>query len=185
MLNLSGKITRSFIFPAQLDTTIAYYSQLPEMVQLMPYITLIHAYTPNQVRVLYETIELGSYTIRIYTDLESKVVQEANEIQVYPIELEAAPPITTKTTMRESVGRGLFALTASFTDQGKQTYIEYTIQMEAKLKRPRGMRLMPKRVVNRIATGITENRTREIIDGFIRESLNAFPTWLEAQKTTC
>ena len=182
MLNLTGAITRSFLFPAPIDLTICYYSELIRMVHLMPYITLVHTYTPNQVRVLYETVELGSYTIRIYTDLESQVLPDHGGIEIYPVELATAVPIKAKATMRESVGQGLFSLSAQFFDLGHQTRIEYTIKMQSELKRPRGMRLMPKRVVNRIAQGITENRTREIIDGFIKESLDAFPQWLAEQE---
>ncbi len=182
MLNLKGTITRSFLFPAPIDLTICYYSELSRMIHLMPYITLIHTYTPNQVRVLYETVELGSYTIRIYTDLESQVLPDNGGIEIYPVELATAVPVIAKATMRESIGQGLFSLSAQFFDLGHQTRIEYTIKMQSELKRPRGMRLMPKRVVNRIARGITENRTREIIDGFIKESLDAFPNWLAEQE---
>ncbi len=182
MLNLEGTITRSFLFPAQIDLTICYYSDLFRMIHLMPYITRIHTYAPNQVRVLYETVELGSYTIRIYTDLESKVLRDDKVIEIYPVELAAAVPVEAKATMRESIGQGLFSLNSCFFDLGHQTRVEYTIKMQSELKRPRGMRLMPKRVVNRIAQGITENRTREIIDGFIKESLDDFPHWLAEQE---
>ncbi|HID52098.1 MAG TPA: DUF1997 domain-containing protein [Anaerolineae bacterium] len=178
MLNLTGAITRSFIFPAPINLTICYYSDLVKMIHLMPHITLVHTYTPNQARVLYETVELGSYTIRVYTDLESQVLPDEKGIEIYPVELAAAVPVETKSTMRESVGQGLFSLSARFFDLGHQTRVEYTVKMQSKLKRPRGMRLMPKRVVNRIAQGITENRTREIIDGFIKETLDDFPHWL-------
>ncbi|HFE67432.1 MAG TPA: DUF1997 domain-containing protein [Chloroflexi bacterium] len=178
MLNLTGAITRSFIFPAPINLTICYYSDLIKMIHLMPHITLIHTYAPNQVRVLYETVELGSYTIRVYTDLESQVLPDEQGIEIYPVELATAVPVETKSTMRESVGQGLFSLSAQFFDLGHQTRVEYTVKMQSELKRPRGMRLMPKRVVNRIAQGITENRTREIIDGFIKETLDDFPQWL-------
>jgi hypothetical protein len=46
------------------------------------------------------------------------------------------------------------------------------------------MRFMPGRVVDNIANGITNRRLREIIEGFLDDSLADFPAWrerLEAQ----
>jgi len=183
MLTLSGAVTRSFIFPAPLNLTIHYYSDLVQMVQYMPNISLVHVYSPNQVRVLYKTVELGAYTVCVYTDLESRLLPDNNGIEIYPVKLPAAVPVKTKATMRETIGQGLFALNARFFDLGHQTRIEYTIKMQSELKRPRGMRLMPKRAVNRIAQNITENRIREIINGFIKTSLDAYPEWLAEQNT--
>lgn len=71
----------------------------------------------------------------------------------------------------------MFAIETQFFDLGPQTRIEYTIRLKAELERPLGMRLMPKRVVNRIAQSITDGRVREIADGFIKESMDAFPAW--------
>jgi hypothetical protein len=79
--------------------------------------------------------------------------------------------------MRHTTGNGLFAIDTQFFDLGSQTRIEYAIRLHAELERPLGMRLMPKRVVNRIAQSITDERVREIADGFIKQSVAAFPEW--------
>jgi hypothetical protein len=127
-------------------------------------------------------MELGVYTIQIYSDLESCIDWEKMMLHVYPVKLETADPIQAETSMRSTMGQGLFAIDTQFFDMGNQTRVEYAIQLKAELERPLGMRLMPKRVVNRIAQSITDERIREIADGFIKESINAFPEWQAANQ---
>ncbi len=177
MINITGSITRAFIFPAIPKLALAYYSDLIRITEFMPHISLVHAYSPNQARMLYETVELGAYTIQIYTDLENDINWEQMLLQVYPVKIETAAPIQSEKSVRHTSGHGLFGLDAQFFDLGNQTRIEYIIKLKGELERPLGMRLMPKRVVNRIAKSITNGRLREIADGFIKDSVAAFPAW--------
>jgi carbon monoxide dehydrogenase subunit G len=177
MINIIGSIKRAFIFPAPPKTALTYYSDISRVTQFLPHISLVHSYAQNQIRMLYETVELGVYTIQIYSDLESSVDWEEMLLHVYPVKLETADPVETETSMRHTTGQGLFAIDTQFFDMGEQTRVEYAIQLKAELERPLGMRLMPKRVVNRIAQSITDERVREIADGFIKESIDAFPEW--------
>lgn len=177
MINITGSIKRSFLFPAVPNVALTYYSDISRVAHFLPHISLVHIYAVNQVRVLYETVELGAYTIQIYSDLESNVDRKQKLLNVYPVKIQTAAPIPTETTMRHSTGHGLFAIDTQFFDLGNQTRIEYTIRLKANLARPLGMRLMPKRVVKRIAQSITDGRIREIADGFIKASVDAFPEW--------
>lgn len=177
MINITGSIKRAFVFPALPQIALAYYSDISRVTQFLPHISLVHTYAPNQIRMLYKTVELGAYTIQIYSDLESSVDWEKMILHVYPVKLETAVPVQAETSMRQTTGQGLFAIDTRFFDLGNQTRVEYVIQLKAELERPLGMRLMPKRVVNRIAQSITDERVREIADGFIKESVDAFPEW--------
>ncbi len=174
MIQITGSIQRTFIFPAPAAETLTFFSELVRVAQFMPHISLVHTYAPDQIRVLYESVELGSYTIRIYTDLEGKIDGKAQTISVYPVKIPTATPIETTCTMRETVGYGLFAIDAQLFELDEQTRIEATLRLEARLEQPRGMNLMPKRVINRIAKGITDHRMREMADGFIKTSLAAY-----------
>jgi hypothetical protein len=182
MLDITGSIKRAFVFPAAPKVSLTYYSDLSRVAEFLPHISLIHAYTHNQIRMLYETVELGAYTIQIYSDLESKVDWQKMVLNVYPISIDSAPPIQAETSMRQATGSGLFAIDSEFFDLGSQTRIEYTIRLKAELERPLGMRLMPKRVVKRIAQSITDERVKEIADGFIKHSVAAFPAWQAAEQ---
>lgn len=183
MIQISGSIARAFTFPAIPHTALDYYSDLSRVVQFMPHISLVCSYQANQIRVLYQTEELGSYTINIYSDLEMSIDWAARTLQVYPVNVPTAEPVITETNMRESTGHGLFAIEAAFSPEGEVTRVEYSLRIQAKLQRPLGMRLMPKRVVSRIAQGIADNRTQEIADGFVKHSVHAFPMW-QAQEQT-
>jgi hypothetical protein len=177
MIEITGSIKRAFIFPAIPKVALTYYSDLSRVAEFLPHISLVHTYAHNQIRMLFETVELGAYTIQIYSDLESTVDWEEMVLHVYPVKIETAVPIQPETSMRHSTGGGLFAIDTQFFDLGNQTRIEYAIRLKAELERPLGMRLMPKRVVKRIAQSITDERVREIADGFIRQSIEAFPQW--------
>ena len=177
MINITGSIKRAFVFPAIPEVALTYYSDLSRVTEFLPHIDLVHAYAHNQIRMLYETVELGAYTIQIYSDLESSVDWENMLLHVYPVKIETAAPVQSDTSMRHTTGSGLFAIDTQFFDLGHQTRIEYAIRLKAELARPLGMRLMPKRVVKRIAQSITNERIREIADGFIKASVDAFPEW--------
>jgi hypothetical protein len=174
MIKITGSIKRSFIFPAAAAETLAYYQDIQRIVQFLPHITLTNTYNNEQIRVKYESLELGTYTIRIFSDLECAFNDEALTINVYPIKLPDAEPIQSVATVRETSGHGLFAIDAQFAPLGNQTRVEYQIRMQGQLERPAAMKLMPRRVVNKIAHSITETRIREIADGFIKESVAAF-----------
>ena len=182
MINLTGSIKRAFVFPAVAQTALTYYSDIIRVAEFLPHITLVHTYSQNQIRMLYETVELGAYTIQIYSDLECHVDWGKLLLQVYPVNIESAAPIQTEASVRQATGSGLFAIDTQFFDLGSQTRIEYTIRLKADLERPFGMRLMPKRVVKRIAQIITDERIREIADGFIQQSMAAFPEWEAANQ---
>ena len=177
MIDIIGSITRAFVFPATPQVALTYYSDISRVADFLPHISVVHVYAHDQIRMLYETVELGTYTIRIFSDLESNVDLENSLLKVYPVKIPEAPTIQSETTMRQTTGNGLFAIDTQFYDMGEQTRVEYTIRLKAELERPLGMRLMPKRVVNRIAQSITDGRVREIADGFIKESVEAFPQW--------
>lgn len=183
MIKITGSIQRAFIFPAVPEITLNYYSEIIRVAQFMPYISLVHCYAANQIRAKYETQELGAYTIRIFTDLEGSIDKKAQTIAVYPIKLEDAPSIKTEANLKETIGHGLFAINAQLYKLGEQTRLEATLRLQASLQKPRGMNLMPKRVVNKIANGIAENRIKEMADGFIKNSLEAFPEWQITNQT--
>ena len=69
MINITGSIKRAFIFPAVPQTALTYYSDISRVTRFLPHISLIHSYDHHQIRMLYETVELGVYTIQIYSDL--------------------------------------------------------------------------------------------------------------------
>lgn len=176
MIDVTGSIKRAFLFPADPLTAIDYYSELPRIVQKMPHINLVEIYRHDRVRVLYKTEELGSYTIRIFCDLQ--IIPEPEERVVTLLPLETYPPVEAKASVNTTTTQGKFALQAYFYEADGRTRIEYEIQLKASPPRPLGMRLMPRRVVNRIAQNITDSRVREIADGFIEATVAAFPTWL-------
>jgi hypothetical protein len=178
MIAISGTITRTFILPSPPAPALVFFNDINRVIDLIPHITLVHTYSRDEIRALYESQELGSYTIRIYSDLVIERRWDENMLEVYTAKISTAVPIEPTATMRETTGYGIFAIQVQLFDLGNQTRIEFTNKLQAQLIRPKGMSLMPKRVVTRIAQGITENRNKEIADGFIKNAIESFNEWL-------
>lgn len=182
MLTVTGSVDRTFEFPADPKTTVTYYHNLKRLVAYLPHITLLHAYHDNHISLKYEAEELQAYTIIIYCDLHARIDADTNHLLIRPVRPEN--PVPAEATLSATQGQGLFAMETKFTAIAAElTRIDYTLQLQAKLPRPRGMRLMPRRIVNRITDQITNGRVLEIADGFITQSIAAFPAWQAANPT--
>ena len=56
MITLNGTIQRKFYFPADLLTTLIYFSDLSRVTYLLPHISVIEAYSTDRVRIRYQTV---------------------------------------------------------------------------------------------------------------------------------
>jgi hypothetical protein len=183
MLKVAGSAGLSFVFPARRPIAYAFYSDMQRLVSYLPHIDLMYEETAYEYRMRYQSTELGTYHLSIYCDVGMELPPGNRVIRL--VSLDNLPPIETKLTVNSTTGRGYFSAEAQFHDEGSdQTRIDYKLRLGANLPRPLGMRFMPGRVVDNIANGITNRRLREIIEGFLEDSLVDFPTWrerLEAQ----
>lgn len=181
MIKLNGAAQREFLFAADANMAMEYFGLLSQMIQYLPHIELVEEYNSSQVRVCYSTLELGAYTINIITDLECQVDEENLAIIIRP--LKGKEPVQGEASLNSTIGYGYFTSVAYLEDNGAETYIDFRLKIAASLPRPRGLRMMPGRVVNRIASSISQGRVNEIIDGFMTNAVDSFPAWLERQKT--
>ncbi len=180
MIKLQGAITREFHFPADPSTAVRFFSSFQRIAVFLPHITVATVYAPNALRMHYQSVEMGAYTINLFADVQSIIDAENGIIHIQP--LKGKTPVVSKATLNTSTCYGGFASKAVFHKDGDETFIEYHLKLGAKMPRPRGLRMMPGRVVNRIAKSISEGRVREIADGFMTNALAAFPEWLAEQQ---
>jgi len=183
MITLNGSIQRQFYFPADPLTTLIYFSELRRVAVHLPHIGVVETYSDNQVRIRFQTVELGAYTISIYCDLELTV--DVDNYAIYIAPMTGCKPVAGEATLNATAGYGFYNSTARLTpadDDG--TNIDYRFQFESKLERPRGLRMMPRRIVDRIAQSISMGRVGEIADGFMDNAAEAFADWLAMQKRT-
>lgn len=177
MIKIDSTVQFSFMFPADIATTFAYYSDMQRLVQHLKYIKLVDSEpeAENAFRLYYNTVELGSYHIHVYCDVRMEL--EGQEIiRIVPV--EHLPPIKTKVTFNATTARGYYASEARFLPAGDHTRVEYTLSLQAQPPRPRGMRFMPGKIVDTIAQNITTHRVKEVADSFIVSSIDQFPIWL-------
>jgi hypothetical protein len=179
MISLNGSIQRKFFFPADLLTTLIYFSDLTRAVYFLPHIENEETYSNNKVRIKYQTVELGAYTINIFCDLSLEVDVDRSIITVSP--LTGYDEVPSSATLNATTGYGYYSSTARLFPEEGGTGIDYQLSFESKLQRPRGLRMMPKRVVDRIAQSISIGRVEEIAEGFMANAREAFETWAAAQ----
>jgi hypothetical protein len=177
MIQVSGSHRRTFTFPAELPLAFTYYSDLGRILPYLPHIFLVQAYRYDQFRMLYSTVELGLYHIRIFCDLEARLDEKTRTLTIQP--LNGNPPVESVAGPRSATAQGFYSSKSVFRAAGKQTAIEFSLKLRADLLSPLGLRLMPGGIVNRIAHNITRRRIREIAEGFIERSIDAFPYWMD------
>jgi hypothetical protein len=137
----------------------------------------MRTYTDAQFRVLYNTLELGAYHIRIFCDLQAIPDKEQRVLRLET--LRGIPPVKSEAGLTSSTTQGYYSSESVFEQDGdNQTKIEYSLQLQAKLPTPIGLLMVPSRVVNYIAENIMDMRIHEIAEGFIERSIEAFPHWL-------
>jgi hypothetical protein len=179
MITLNGTIQRRFYFPADPLTTLIYFSDLSRVTYLLPHITVVETYSSDKVRIRYQTVELGAYTINIYCDLDSMIDLDKLEIVIGP--LAGCSQVAQESTLNATTGYGYYSSTARLFSDDDGTAIDYHFQFKSELLRPRGLRMMPKRVVDRIAQSISLGRVEEIAEGFMENALEAYSDWRSDQ----
>lgn len=179
MITLNGVINRKFSFPADPVTTLIYFSDLSRVAYFLPHINIVDIYSNSEVRIRYQTVELGAYTINIFCDLQSATDVENQAIVIS--HLPGQKEVDSSATLNATTGYGYYASSAQLYPEGETTGIDYHFQFQAKLPRPRGLRMMPRRVVDRIAHSISLGRVEEIAEGFMQNALEAFADWRAGQ----
>jgi hypothetical protein len=184
MIKVYGSARRTFNFPADLPTAYAYCSDVERILTYLPHIFLVQAYAVDQFRMLYSTLELGVYRIRIFCDLRTTLDVSRDRRAIHISPLTDVTPVVPKASLSASVAQGYYASSSVFHDEGKKTRIDFSMTLQAKLPTPLGLRLMPASIVNGIAGNITNARIHEITNGFIQRSIDAFPYWLEEMQSS-
>ena len=177
MIKITGSTRQTFSFPADIATAADFYRDFSRILHYLPHIQLVRAYGSDQFRVMYHTLELNVYRVRIYCDLQARYDEASQTLHVAP--LMDKPPAKSGATVQSLTTQGCFASQSVFRARGDHSVVEYQLSLEARLPRPFGMILLPDKVIEQIANNITDWRIHEIASGFIERSIDAFPYWLE------
>lgn len=173
MIKITGAYQREFTFPQDLQSTLDYYGEFDRIFRYLPHISIVNAYGDGKYRLVYHTTELALYQIYIYCDLsvEFDLDQQLLLIRPYQNGLE---PVKSENRQYSLIGSGNYWSESKFIESGKQTIIDYQLNLESDLPVPKGLKLMPSPIVQGIARNITERRIQEIAEGFIRNSIRNF-----------
>ena len=174
MIEIHGAVQRSFTFPAGLPEARAYFADFRHIVSLLPHIRLIRAHSADCFRVLYHTLELGVYDVRLYCDLQARFDAPKATLRVWPC--TAAAPVKPRATLTSLTAQGEYRSTSTVRSAGAVTQVDYRLQLRAVLPKPVGLHLLSDRAVERAAHSIVMWRIREIADGFIARTLADYKT---------
>jgi hypothetical protein len=170
MIQIAGRTSDSFVFPADQGTTYRYFSNVPRLFSLMPHISLVSVSSPTELRTLYSATELKSYHFAVYCDVQ--VVRDPDEMFLHIEPVDRLPAIPTEASLNSATARGYFGCQVTFFEvEIDQTLVEYRLQMEAAVPRPTGLRMMPGRVIDKIAQSITGGRMEEISQAFAQQAI--------------
>lgn len=165
MIKIAGGATRSFIVPTDLATTLNFFQETHQLLNLLPHIELVSAGEEGEFRVRYATRELGSYDFVMLCDVHVTLDTAAARFTIEPV--DRLPAIQPEATLNAASARGYYACSMRFNEAvGVGTQIDYDVHLRCNLPTPRGLRLMPGRVISRIAQSITNGRIKEIADGW-------------------
>lgn len=172
MININGAVERSYIFPASLETAIAYYGNFEHILKFLPHIQRVRTYTPSEFRLVYHTVELGAYDVKMFCDL--RVYFDAAEQCLRVRAIENYPPVRPHFTLTSLSAQGEYASESYFQAEGPHTRVVYHLRLNAHLPSPLGLSLVPRPIINQIANNITLARIDEIADGFIEATVNDY-----------
>lgn len=172
MIKITGSTHQNFAFPADVAIASAFYTDFSLILNYLPHIQLLKAYGNNQFRVMYHTIELNVYRVRLVCDLQVNYDAAAQTLHVTP--LLNKPPVKSEATVQSLTAQGYFTSQSIFRANGEHCMVDYRLSLEARLPKPFGLMLMPDRVTQQIAQNITEWRIHEIANGFIKRSVKEF-----------
>ncbi len=172
MILINGTSRQTFLFPADIATASKFYGDFGRILPYLPHIQLVKAYRPDQFRVMYHTLELNVYRVRIICDLQVHYNETTQTLHVTP--LFDKPPVRPEVTINSLSAQGTFTSQSVFRAHGEQTSVDYGLNLEARLPKPFGLMLLPERVTQQIAQNITEWRIHEIAGGFIKRSIQEY-----------
>ena len=172
MIHLTGSTQRSFIFPADQATALAYYSDINRICPFLSHISVVRSYDPGQYRLLYSAVEMGFYKIRIFCDIRMTLDMRGHRLLINP--LEGIPPVRTITSLYSIDCQGFYSSESIFGAAGDQTRVDYSINLQARFPAPIAIRIMPEHLLTNMAQNIMQWRIDEIVEGFIDRSTRTF-----------
>jgi hypothetical protein len=123
--------------------------------------------------MLYNTTELGIYRVNIFCDVQMGVDPVRNRLLIQPLH-NGYSPTKSSFGLYSLTGQGYYSSESIFSADGDQTAIDYKLYIHANLPVPLALRPMPEKVISKIANEITHWRMREIADGFMQRTIQAF-----------
>lgn len=178
MIEVEAKTRRVFLFPASVSLALTYYSNFRRITPFLTHISLVHEYEDGRYRVLYSTVEMAAYEVRIFADVEMELNRPTQTLTIRPF--MNTTPVKTKSSLRRMTAQGNYGSHSIFRQAGdNRCEIEYVMELSARVPRPTGLKFVPDSALSRIADNITNHRMEEIVDGFIEKSLLAFSRWHE------
>ena len=172
MIKLAGTTRQTFSFPADIATASNYYRDFSRILHYLPHIQMVRAYGSDQFRVMYHTLELSVYRVRIYCDLQVRFDEASQTLHVAP--LLDKPPVKSEATLQALTTQGYFTSQSIFRARSDHSVVDYQLSLEARLPKPFGLMLMPDKIIEQIASNITDWRIHEIAGGFIRRSVQEY-----------
>ena len=107
MIHVAGSVSRSFIFPAPWEIAAEYYRDFNRVVRHLSLISMVKQLDEDKFRVMYNSVELGVYNIKIYCDVHT--IFDENQRVLVVQTTDDHPKLPTRSGWNSSEAHGAFA----------------------------------------------------------------------------
>lgn len=172
MIQISGSANRSFLFPARLAETFAYYEDIPRSLSFLPHISIVSCQAADQYRLLYSALESGIYRVNIFCDVRTTADQNKHSLRISPS--NGMTPVKNKASLHSMTCQGSYMSEILFSEMKEQTRIAFRMELKASFPAPFALRFVPGALVNIRANRILQHRMEEITNRFIEQSIQEY-----------
>lgn len=172
MIHVAVSVQRSFLFPADLAATCAYFRDLARALGHQANLSLVKTYAADQYRVLFSANEAGLYRLAFYCDLQVRYDESMRTLYITP--LPGIAPVPAQAGLRSLTGQGYYTSTSFFAPAGPHTRVDYAVEITATVPKRLEWSLIPDRIIEQVAQSRTQHRLTAMTDRFIARSIEAF-----------
>jgi hypothetical protein len=170
MIRIAVSDQRAFTLPADLVTTTAYFRDFERTIQGLPHLIMIKTYAPDQYRILYSAAEAGVYLVKFYCDIQVQFDELNHDLRVLP--LPGIPPVPPKVTLNSMTGQGYYASQSIFQPAGKNTNVNYEVEIKAEVPKRLELRFLPDHAVKRVIEQLVKQRLQAITDTYFERTID-------------
>ncbi len=138
-----GNSRTTFLFPAELRESLAYFMDYRKILLNLPHISMSESYPGNRFRLVYKTVELGLYRVEITCDVRVYTEKHPTGERLVFESINNHKPVKSSVGLHSLSGQGNYQSESIFEARGQETVVHFSLQLFADLPCPWGLLIVP------------------------------------------